>query len=152
MKNFFDSDRVAEIQGRLATLRPDAKPLWGIMNAPQAMAHCSAGLETAFGERLLPRMRMERFIGWIIKPMVMGDDKPFRRNSATIPGLAMSGVNGLEFEAERKKLSTLIDRFAAEGPRTCTTHPHSFFGVLTPDEWAILMYKHLDHHLRQFGA
>ena len=22
----------------------------------------------------------------------------------------------------------------------------------TPDEWAVLMYKHMDHHLRQFGA
>jgi hypothetical protein len=46
----------------------------------------------------------------------------------------------------------LIDRFAAAGPQGCTTHPHAFFGSLTPDEWAILMYKHLDHHLRQFGA
>jgi Protein of unknown function (DUF1569) len=37
-------------------------------------------------------------------------------------------------------------------PPGCTTHPHSFFGRMTADEWAILMYKHLDHHLRQFGA
>jgi len=34
----------------------------------------------------------------------------------------------------------------------CVAHPHSFFGRMTPDEWAVLMYKHVDHHLRQFGA
>jgi Protein of unknown function (DUF1569) len=43
----------------------------------------------------------------------------------------------------------LIDRLAA-GPEACTKHPHSFFGPLTPVEWAALTYRHLDHHLRQF--
>jgi len=38
------------------------------------------------------------------------------------------------------------------GPAGCTAHPHSFFGRLKPEEWATLMYKHLDHHLRQFGV
>ena len=53
---------------------------------------------------------------------------------------------------EQKRLCGLIDRFVAAGPEGCTTHPHSFFGRLTPQEWAILMYKHVDHHLRQFGV
>jgi hypothetical protein len=54
--------------------------------------------------------------------------------------------------AEQKRLSGLVDRFATAGPAGCTRHPHSFFGRLTPEEWATLMYKHLDHHLRQFGV
>ena len=41
---------------------------------------------------------------------------------------------------------------AQGGPGVCTNHPHSFFGRLVPEEWAVLMYKHLDHHLRQFGV
>jgi len=53
---------------------------------------------------------------------------------------------------ERGKLLGLIDRFAEGGAARCTTHPHAFFGKLTPGQWAELMYKHLDHHLRQFGA
>jgi hypothetical protein len=48
--------------------------------------------------------------------------------------------------------ASLIDRFVSGGPSACTNHPHPFFGPLTPAEWAILMYKHLDHHLRQFGV
>lgn len=57
-----------------------------------------------------------------------------------------------DLENERNHLLVLIDKFTAGGPAACTTHPHGFFGKLTPDQWAILMYKHLDHHLRQFGA
>ena len=53
---------------------------------------------------------------------------------------------------ERTRLYGMIDRFAAAGPKGCTTHPHTFFGPLTPEQWAILMYKHLNHHLRQFGV
>ncbi len=52
----------------------------------------------------------------------------------------------------RLGLSRLIDKFAAGGAAGCTKNPHSFFGKMTPEEWAILMYKHLDHHLRQFGV
>jgi len=57
-----------------------------------------------------------------------------------------------DLKAERERLRGLIERFVAGGRAGCTTHPHSFFGKLTPEEWAILMYKHLDHHLRQFGV
>jgi hypothetical protein len=53
---------------------------------------------------------------------------------------------------ERERLLGLIDKFAAGGAAGCTKNPHSFFGKMTPEEWAILMYKHLDHHLRQFGV
>jgi len=57
-----------------------------------------------------------------------------------------------DFEVERERLCGLIDRFATGGPAACTTHPHAFFGRLTPEQWSMIMYKHLDHHLRQFGA
>jgi hypothetical protein len=73
-----------------------------------------------------------------------------RRNSPTIEGLIVKDKRNLEIE--RKRLFELVSRFVAAGSNGCTAHPHSFFGRLTPDEWAILMYKHLDHHLRQFGV
>jgi len=58
----------------------------------------------------------------------------------------------LDLGTERERLRGLIERFTAAGPAGGTMHPHSFFGRLTPEEWATLMYKHLDHHLRQFGV
>jgi transposase InsO family protein len=57
-----------------------------------------------------------------------------------------------DFSKERERLSKLLHKFAEGGPAGCTTNPHSFLGKMTPEEWAILAYKHIDHHLRQFGV
>jgi hypothetical protein len=150
MKNLFDAARVDEVKRRIGGLRPDSERQWGSMNAAQAVEHCSRGFELALGQRLPPRMFLGRIIGGIVKPKVLGDDEPLRRNSPTVQGLVVKEERNLEVERER--LCEMIDRFAAAGAAGCTSHPHSFFGRMTPEEWATLMYKHLDHHLRQFGA
>ena len=150
MKNLFEAARVEEVKERILRLRPDSERLWGRMSAAQAVAHCSAGVELALGDRLPPQMLLGRILGRMLKPKVLGNDEPMRRNSPTVKGLVVQDERDLGKEQER--LRGLIDRFAAGGPTGCTKHPHSFFGRLTPEEWAILMYKHLDHHLRQFGV
>lgn len=150
MKNLFEPARVKEVEERMANLRTDSQRHWGTMNPAQAVAHCAAGLELALGDRTPPPLFFGRMIGRIIKPMVLGNDEPMRRNSPTVKGLLVQDERDLGMERER--LCGLIDRFAAAGAAGCTTHPHSFFGRLKPEEWAVLMYKHLDHHLRQFGV
>jgi Protein of unknown function (DUF1569) len=150
MKNLFDAARVSEIKERVANLRPDSQRRWGTMSPAQAVAHCTAGFELALGDRTPPRLFLGRIIGGIIKPKALGDDEPMRRNSPTVKGLVIRDERDLE--NERLRLCGMIDRFAACGPDGCTIHPHSFFGRLTSAEWAVLMYKHLDHHLRQFGV
>lgn len=150
MKNLYEAAIVEQLKKRLAQLGPDSQRQWGTMSAAQALAHCSAGLEWAVGDSIAPRMFVGRILGRIVKPMVLRNDEPMRRNSPTAKSLVV--VDQRDLGAEREHLSGLIDRFAAAGPSGCTTHPHSFFGRMTPDEWAILMYKHLDHHLRQFGV
>jgi LPS sulfotransferase NodH len=72
------------------------------------------------------------------------------RNAPTAKSLVVADERDLGKECQR--LSTLVERFAAGGPQGCTKHPHTFFGRMTPEEWAKLMYKHVDHHLRQFGV
>jgi hypothetical protein len=150
MESLFESGCVDEVQQRLSRLQPDQPRQWGKMNPAQMLAHCSLGLEMAAGEIRPPRALMGRILGPVIKPMALRESEPMRRNSPTAKELVVNGDR--DFETERKRLSGLIDRFAAAGSAGCTAHPHAFFGSLTPDEWAVLMYKHLDHHLRQFGA
>ena len=150
MSTLFDSASVDEVKGRLAQLTPESERRWGTMTVAQMVAHCSAGVEMALGDRKPPRMLIGRILGWVIKPMVLGNDTPMRKNSPTAPDLLVQGPRDLE--TEQARLGQLIDRFVAAGPAGCTTHPHSFFGRLTPEEWATLVYKHLDHHLRQFGV
>jgi hypothetical protein len=150
MKNLFEASSVSEVKERIAQLQPDSERVWGKMNAAQAVAHCSAGLEWATGDRIPPRMLLGRIVGQMVKPLALRNDAPMRRNSPTAKDLVVQDQRDLA--TERQRLCGLIDRFVAAGPGGCTRHPHSFFGRLTPEEWATLMYKHLDHHLRQFGV
>jgi hypothetical protein len=150
MKNLFEPERVREIRERLDRLQPSSERQWGTMAPAQMVEHCSRGLEMALGDKKLPRVPISYVLGWVVKPLAFRDDEPFRRNSPTAQALIVSDAHDLD--TERLRLHGLIDRFAAGGPSCCTAHPHAFFGRLTPDEWAILMYKHLDHHLRQFGV
>lgn len=150
MRTLFEPTAVADLQARLQRLQPGHQRLWGTMTVAQAVAHCSAGLEMALGDRRPPRVLLGRILGPLIKPLALGKNAPMRRNSPTAPDLVVSDER--DFERERTRLAGLLDRFAAAAPAGCTTHPHPFFGRLTPDEWANLMYQHLDHHLRQFGV
>lgn len=150
MKHLFEAATAAEIKARLMTLRPDSARQWGTMSPAQAVAHCSSAMQMALGDTIPPRMLIGRLLGWLIKPLALGNEAPMRRNAPTVPEMRVSDERDLD--VERRQLADLIDRFAAGGPSGCTTHPHSFFGRLTPREWSVLAYKHLDHHLRQFGA
>ncbi len=151
MKNLFDAAMADQIQTRLQKLEPQSERRWGKMTPAQMLAHCAVGMQWAVGEVMPEKAPLPtRLLGRLVKPMVFRNDDPLRENSPTAKSLIMS--DDRDFGKERERLSGLIDKFAAGGAAGCTKHPHTFFGKLTPEQWAILMYKHLDHHLRQFGV
>ena len=151
MKNLFDTTVANEVKSRLGELRPQSERRWGKMTAPQMLAHCSVSMQWAVGDLMPEKGPLPvRLIGRLVKPMVFRNEDPLRKNSPTAQSLIVAGNRDLS--QERDRLTGLIDRFTTGGAAGCTRNPHSFFGKLTPEEWAILMYKHLDHHLRQFGV
>lgn len=153
MKNLFDSALVEDTKRRILQLHPDSERLWGEMSVAQMVSHCTSGIEMAMGKIHPKRAPFPAsLVGVLIRPLALGDDKPFRRNSPSSPELFPSEPESCDLEHERAELIAAIDRFAAGGPACCSQQPHPFFGQLTPEQWAVLMYKHLDHHLRQFGV
>ena len=150
MKNLFDVTVADEVKTRLGKLEPQSDRQWGKMTAPQMLAHCALSMQWALGEVVPEKGPLPvRLLGWLVKPMVFRNENPLRKNSPTAKSLLV--VNERDLSRERERLSGLIDKFVAGGPTGCTKNPHSFFGKMTPQEWAILMYKHVDHHLRQFA-
>jgi len=150
MKNLFDVATADEVKTRIAQLTPQSERQWGKMTVTQMVEHCSRGVEMATGDKKLPRVFVGRLLGPMVKRMALGNDKPMQKNSPTAPALVVNDEP--EFVMAQERLLELVDRFATAGPAGCTTHPHAFFGKLKPEEWAELMYKHLGHHLRQFGV
>jgi hypothetical protein len=150
MKHLFEPAAVDEITVRVALLRPDSERQWGKMTVAQMLAHCSASIGMAEGKVSPPRILLGRLLGPLAKKSLIVNGAPMRRNAMTEKSVLVTDER--DFTVERHRLRESIDRFASGGPRICTTHPHFFFGPLTPVEWAGLMYQHLDHHLRQFGV
>jgi Protein of unknown function (DUF1569) len=151
MKNLFDAAVANQVKTRLRKLEPQSERRWGKMTAAQMLAHCSVSMQWAVGEVMPEKGALPvRLLGRVVKPLVFRNDDPLRKNSPTARSLVVSDKRDLDHERER--LSGLIDKFVNGGAAGCTKNPHSFFGKMTPEQWAILMYKHLDHHLRQFGV
>jgi hypothetical protein len=140
-----------EVKTRLGKLEPQSERRWGKMTAAQMLAHCSVSMQWAVGEVVPEKGALAaRLMGRLVKPMVFRNEDPLRKHSPMAKSLIVADERDLP--RERERLSGLVDKFAAGGAAGCTKNPHSFFGKMTPEEWAILMYKHLDHHLRQFGV
>ncbi len=149
MKSLFQREAVDEILARIEKLQPTSMRQWGKMDVAQMMAHCSATLEVASGRVNLPRMFIGRILGPFVRPF-FSNEKPFSKNGPTHPTFVVADQR--DFVREREQLIVRVRRFHEGGEAQCTKHPHTFFGPLAPQEWGIGMYKHLDHHLRQFGA
>ena len=149
MKTLFDPAAHKAITDRLAALPPTAARQWGKMDVAQMLAHCAAALEVGTGDR----PRKQALVGKVLAPFVRGSvlgDKPFSRNSPTDPTFVIT--DSRDFAREKERLIELIARFAAGGAASAGGQMHSFFGRISGEEWGTLMYKHLDHHLGQFGG
>jgi hypothetical protein len=149
MKNLFTKNDVTDILQRIDSLQPNSQNNWGKMNVSQMLAHCVATLEVATGQKNLKRTFMGKLLGGLFKSLFT-NEKPTGKNSPTDKYFKITDQRN--FETEKQRLKNFIQQFYDGGASKCTTHPHSFFGKVTPEEWSIGMYKHLDHHLRQFGV
>ena len=149
MKELLDASIAAETVERINKLRSDTKPLWGKMNVGQMLSHLQVPLKSALGELKLKKSLMGFLFGRIAKKQLF-TDKPFKENLPTDPSFKRTGEH--DFMIEKNRLLDLIGRFVAAGPAGVTLEPHPFFGKLTTTEWSTFMWKHLDHHLRQFGV
>jgi hypothetical protein len=150
MRTLFDAATRDELLARIESLRTDSPRAWGEMNAAQAMSHCALALEAATGDAVLRSPFMARLIGPLFKGWIVGP-KPFSKNSPTHPQLVLKSAV-CDFDREKARLLAVVRKFHDAGPASAARYRHAFVQKLTGDEWGRVQWKHLDHHLRQFGA
>ena len=148
MKTLFDASAVDEVMARIEQLRSDSQRQWGKMDAAQMMAHCSSALDMASGKLVIKRTLIGRIIGPRFRHLLTNDE-PMAKNNPTAKELRMGPC---DFTKEHERLRECVRSFHKGGESKVTTHQHPFFGPLTSSEWGTGMYKHLDHHLKQFGV
>lgn len=149
MNSIFVKEYNDSVINRINKLTPETTPLWGKMNASQVLAHCQVAIRIAFGEEKIKRGLMGILFGGMAKKSVL-KNVPFRKGMLTLKNFIIKDTP--DFETEKNKLVSMVRRFADEGESVFRSGTHPFFGEMTVSEWNTLMWKHLDHHLSQFGV
>jgi len=138
----------ASLSGRVGRLTPASPAKWGRMDAGQMLRHTAEALRMALGE-LPVRPAGKRFFHARLVKYLMIRVLPFPKGAPTAPELRVA--EPVAFEAERARWLGLLSRFGSAPPSGVGAE-HPLFGPLTWQEWGELQYKHLDHHLKQFGV
>lgn len=148
MKSLLEPATAQEMIRRIEQLTPATQARWGKMNVAQMMAHCSYALELYLTGKTLKRPLLGVLFGGIAKKRMLAN-KPWARNLPTAKELIPAADS--EFEKEKTNLIECISLFVVKGAKL-TPIPHPFFGKMTTADWGLHQYKHLDHHLTQFGV
>jgi len=150
MKNIFDKTVTSELVERINKLNSSTQGLWGKMNVGQVMAHCCVTYEYVYEAKHKKPGGLKKFLltSFVKKSVV--SDKPYSKDLRTAPDFLMG--DDKDFELERKRLVDYINKTQELGEAYFDGKESHSFGVLDKKEWNAMFYKHLDHHLSQFGV
>jgi hypothetical protein len=150
LPNIFSKNIADGVIERINQLTPHTKALWGKMNAAQMLAHCNVTYEMVYTDKH-PKagFLMKLILKWFVKQQVV-TDKPYPKNSKTAPAFII--IDEKEFEAEKERLIEYVRQTQVLGASAFDGKVSHSFGVLDANEWNNMFYKHLDHHLKQFGV
>ncbi|MBB6326529.1 hypothetical protein FHS59_002157 [Algoriphagus iocasae] len=150
MKNIFDPEVHQELIDRINQLTPESKPNWGKMSVDQMLAHCCVAYEMAYTDK---HPKPNGFVRFLLKTFVkkgVVNEKPYPKNSRTAPQFIISDRK--DFEDEKSRLISYIQKTFDYGPNYFDGKESISFGPMTTKEWNNQFYKHLNHHLTQFGV
>jgi hypothetical protein len=147
MKSLFNPRDHRELQDRVQRLRTDQKPVWGRMSTVQMVAHLADSLRMASGElEVAPKKvpfrysPLKEFVLYVL---------PIPKSLPTSPELIARKPG--DFTAEVAELRDQLNGLVQRGAEALAPE-HPAFGRLSARQWGVLIYRHMDHHLRQFDV
>lgn len=147
-RSLFSQSAAADILDRVSYLCVDSKARWGTMNATEMLYHCNLSNQQALEEECEYEkpsftLRMKKLIVFHFLPRIPRNNKgPARTHTK-------EKINADQFELQLKIYEELIHKLANREQPLRAIHPA--LGCLTMKEWGIILWMHMDHHLRQFG-
>jgi hypothetical protein len=149
MNSIYDKIGNDSILSRINSLTPESKAIWGKMTVDQMCKHCSLVIDVSLGNQELKINFLMRLLGRILKNKVIYGEE-WKKNSPTAKEFIV--VNQLVLEEEKTALISKFNLYSTEGKSAIKLMNHPFWGKLTHEEWDLLQWKHIDHHLKQFGV
>jgi hypothetical protein len=145
---FFNADDYQSLILRIRNLTPGAQRQWGKMNVTEMLYHltiatgCGIGLYQLADESTLLNRTIVKILATVILPR-------FPQNVQAPKGFLQPPGRALEFVDEKR---LLLDVLKTAHPTDQHFYPHPMFGRMSKKLWGRLVYRHIDHHLRQFSA
>ena len=150
MKNIFTIEVTNEVIQRIENLTPETNPNWGKMSVSQMLTHCCVTYEMVYTDKYPRPNRLTRLIlRKFIKNSVVSE-KAYPKNGKTATAFIIK--KDPVFDTEKARLIAFIKQTQASGAAAFEGRDSHSFGRLTAKEWNVLFYKHLAHHLTQFGV
>lgn len=150
LPNIFTAEVCTAILQRINQLTPSTQPKWGKMSVAQMLAHCNVTYEMIYeNKHPKPNAFFKFILKTLIKRKVVGEE-PYSHNSKTAPQFIITETK--DFEAEKQRLVNYINKTQQLGENHFDNLESLSFGRLTKTEWNNMLYKHLHHHLSQFGV
>jgi hypothetical protein len=150
MKSVFHKADVTELIERISHLTHNTKPQWGKMTVAKMLAHCNVSYELVYTDlHPKPKAFIKFVLKLLVKDKVVGS-KPYRQDSPTAPAFIIK--EDRDFATEKKRLIDHLNQTLQLGEAHFDNKESHSFGKLSVGEWNTMFYKHLDHHLGQFGV
>ena len=150
LPNIFSKDVSDQLIKRINQLTPSTQPKWGKMNVAQMLAHCNVTYEITFeNTHPKPGKFKQAILKLLVKKGVV-NDVPYKQNSPTAPVFKVASQQ--DFEKQKERLIAYLNKAVDLGENTFDGKEYPNFGVLNKQEWSNMFYKHLNHHLTQFGV
>jgi len=150
MKNVFDKDDAAEIINRINNLEPNTERLWGKMSVGQMLAHCNVTYEMVYDNKHKQPGAFKKIILKLLVKSSVVSEKTYCKNSRTAPQFIIT--DNSDFEKEKNRLVEYVKKTQELGASHFENKESHSFGELSSNEWNNMYYKHLNHHLQQFGV
>jgi hypothetical protein len=147
MKSIWQDKSRQELNERLRALVWNNPAQWGKFTAPKMVCHLADSLRMAIGELAVEPKRLP--IRYPPLKQLIIYVAPFPKGARTAPELLTREPR--EWSSDVADVQALLNR-AAKTTATDAWPEHPAFGALSKRAWGVLIYRHMDHHLKQFGA
>lgn len=148
--SLLNPEDLIQIKRRIQSLNENSERKWGRMNVGQMLRHCDLVLKVGLGQLILPKINFFfKAIGTVTKNEMRIFNNGIPKNMPTFKAVKVS--ENCNFEKSRAEILVTIDDFISKAEKNNLISQHELFGKMTAQDWGFMEYKHLNHHLKQFG-